>query len=99
MGIGIIIVRAVYILLDIIQFLILARCIFSWVPLNGNSSLSGINNILIFLTEPIIAPARNLLYRFPFTRNLPFDLSPWLAIVILAMLSQILVNVLSVLGI
>lgn len=95
---AIIIVKAISVLLDIIQFLILARAILSWLPMGYNSPLNGVNNVLVFLTEPFIAPARKFLYRFQVTRNLPIDFSPWLAILVLYVISRVLINALILFG-
>lgn len=81
-----IILRAVSWLIDLINFLILVSAILSWFPINGNSRLL---NILFMLTEPVLAPARKLLYRFEFTRNLPVDFSPIVAMLFLGVISYI----------
>lgn len=82
-----IIVTAIYYLLWIINALIFVRCIFSWFP---GAEESRIGSLLVTLTEPALAPVRRLLMRFEFARNLPVDLSPIVAFLIITFLVQIL---------
>jgi YggT family protein len=72
----------------VIEFLILARIILSWVsPGMG----SPVVRFIINITEPVLAPFRRLLERSPIGGGL-FDFSPVIAILVIRMLIQPLAN-------
>ncbi|HMM26817.1 MAG: YggT family protein [Chloroflexota bacterium] len=64
------------------SFVILARVLMSWVQVDPNSPLA---RTLIDLTEPVLAPIRNLL---PPTAGL--DFSPIIAIVLLQVIGRMI---------
>jgi len=64
-------------------FLMLIRAILSWVM---PDSEGGIIDFLYYLTEPIISPVRNLLYKIPALQELPIDLSFTVTYMILALI-------------
>lgn len=64
------------------SFVILARVLMSWVQVDPNSPLA---RTLIDLTEPVLAPIRNLL---PPTAGL--DFSPIIAIVLLQIIGRMI---------
>lgn len=68
------------------SFVILARVLMSWVQVDPNSPLA---RTLIDLTEPVLAPIRNLL---PPTAGLDFslDFSPIIAIVLLQVIGRMI---------
>ena len=68
---------------QLIQYLIIARILLSWIPININSKLKG---FMYNLTEPLLSPVRKLI---PATK-LGFDLSPILVILCLRILQSIL---------
>lgn len=82
-----IIIRAICYLIDIISILIVVRSVLSWLPLGGDNA---INNFLITMTEPVIAPVRKLLYKFEFSREMPVDFAPVIAIIFLYIISMVL---------
>ncbi|WZL74768.1 YggT family protein [Clostridiaceae bacterium 35-E11] len=60
----------------VLDFLIIARIILSWINPNPNSNLT---RLLYQLTEPILAPFRNLLFKFGLGGGM-VDFSPILAV-------------------
>lgn len=60
----------------VLDFLIIARIILSWVNPNPNGNLT---RLLYQLTEPILAPFRNLLFKFGLGGGM-IDFSPILAV-------------------
>ena len=44
--------------LSVYSLLILARIILSWVRIDPDSSLSGLNSVVFNLTEPVLGPLR-----------------------------------------
>ena len=73
----------------VIDFLILARIILSWLNPNPNSSVT---RILYQLTEPILYPFRNLLSRFGLSGAI--DFSPFLAVIALNILKSFIFGLL-----
>ena len=71
-------VRAVIIIL---QLLMLARAIVSWLPLDEDNP---IENFLYTVTEPVIAPVRALLDRFGWFEDLPIDMAFFITFFLLA---------------
>lgn len=77
------------ILLDALELVILVRCILSFVPDFNN----GFTRFIYNVSEPILGPCRNLLYRFEFTRRLPLDFSPILAFLLIGLTGRVLAMV------
>lgn len=82
--------RALRFFYDILSFLILARVLCSWFIRNPYSRLY---QILLTLTEPLLAPCRKLLERFQ--GNLMLDFSPVLALLFLSVVYRILYSVIA----
>lgn len=76
---------AIYWLLNLLSFLIVLRALLSWFPISQENI---INKLLITMTEPVMSPIRALLYKLKFTRELPVDFSPVVAILVLWILSS-----------
>ena len=75
--------NAVDFFLCLIEFLILARCIMSWiVMLGGTNSFSG---VLYELTEFFLAPVRNLLNKIGL-KNCFIDFSPTIVFILIELL-------------
>ncbi len=74
-------------LIWLINMLIVVRVLISWVPPMYNSR---VGRWIVALTEPVLAPVRNLLSYIPFTRQLPVDFSPIGAWIILYILSSLI---------
>lgn len=80
-------VTAIYYLVELLSILIVVRALISWLPLSEDNKF---NSFLVMMTEPIMEPIRKLLYKFEFTRELPVDFSPVVAIILLGIISSIL---------
>jgi YggT family protein len=74
----------IYVLVNIYSLVILARVLMSWVNIDPYNPLA---RVIFDLTEPVLAPVRNLL---PPTAGL--DFSPIIVLVVLQILGQILIN-------
>lgn len=68
----------------VIEFLILARIVLSWISPGVSSPVS---RFIINITEPVLAPFRRLLDRSPIGGGM-FDFSPVIAILFIRMLIQ-----------
>lgn len=87
MRIGYYIVSLASVIINVAEFLMLVRAIFSWIPVPP--ALSGIYRVVYDLTEPIIAPFRRLLYRSRLVQNCPIDISFLLAILALGLIRNL----------
>lgn len=74
--------NAVDVFLQIIEFLIFIRVIVSWFPAADENKLT---EIIYQLTEPILAPIRNMTERSEIGRNMAFDFSPIIAILVIGL--------------
>ena len=74
----------IFYILQIIKFLIIARVFLSWVPININDK---IKQFIYELTEPLMAPFRNLIP----AHKIGLDLSPILILLLLQILQSILI--------
>jgi len=77
---GYVVLNTLIYVLNVVQFLILVRAIISWLPI-------GMDNVVVRfiyqVTEPILAPARELIDKTPIGGNMMVDFSPiivWLVI-------------------
>ena len=73
-------------LLRVYELLFIARAILSWFPM---MSMGGISDFLYTMTEPIVAPIRNVLWKIPFLQGLPIDLS----FLVVFLLIEVLYNI------
>ena len=76
----------IWILLNLYSIVILARVLMSWVNIDPYSPLA---RVIFDLTEPVLAPVRNML---PPAAGL--DFSPIIVMVLLQILGQILISML-----
>ena len=69
-------------LLQIYSLILIARILMSYVRIERDSSLAGVNSVLFSLTEPVLAPLRNAI---PPVRMgaAAIDLSPIIVFVII----------------
>ena len=74
-------------LLIVIQLLMLGRAIVSWLPIEEGSP---VENFLITVTEPVIAPVRSLCERFGWFEGLPIDMSFFITFILLSILTAVL---------
>lgn len=79
---------AVVIFFRVTEILIFLRIIFSWLPIDKNNAIF---QFLYSVTEPILAPIRNLIARSSFGRNLMIDFSPILAYLLLSFMERIII--------
>lgn len=69
--------------------ILLARVIFSWVPISSRSpALGALRSFCYRVTDPLLQPIRRLLA--PYQRNSPVDFSPLVLIVLLSIVGRIL---------
>lgn len=75
--------NSIGILIEIINYLLLARVILSWIPI-------GTDNVIIRfiyqVTEPILAPIRKIVDRSAVGSNMMIDFSPLIAFLILSLI-------------
>lgn len=82
--------RALEILFNLIEILIIVRIFMSFLNLNTNSF---IGKFVFELTEPVLAPAREILSRLGLNRGM-FDFSPILAMLFLRILYSLILGLL-----
>jgi len=81
-------IKAVNTLFNLIEILILARIILSYLR---NIVSPKIYNILFQLTEPILYPIRELLYKIGLNKGM-IDFSPIVAFLLMNVLRTVLIN-------
>lgn len=57
-----ILIQSINYFAQFLNLIILIRVVLSWLPVDRNSGFAG---IIYGLTEPLVAPIRNILYRSP----------------------------------
>ncbi len=75
-------IRFIATILQVMVFVIFARAIMSFFPVSPGNQLA---NILFRITEPILAPFRQIIPRFGM-----FDLAPLVAIIVLQVVAGVL---------
>lgn len=79
--------KVLEVVIMVLYGLIIARAIFSWLPLSPRNRLL---QVLYLLTEPFLLPIRRLLYRlFP---PAGLDFSPMVAILLLYLIQKLLIS-------
>lgn len=82
-------IQAIYFFIKIIDTLILARVILSWLQVSRNNKVI---EILYQLTEPILGPIRNLLSKTPLGGpGMMLDFSPIIALFLMEFIGGVLV--------
>jgi YggT family protein len=79
--------RALYLLIEFIEWMIVVRALMSWFP---NSRGTKLNAFVYKVTEPIIGPIRDLMFKF---FNSPIDFSPVIALLLLQAISGFVLRV------
>ncbi|QEK11980.1 YggT family protein [Crassaminicella thermophila] len=74
----------------VLDFLIIARILLSWINPNPNATIP---RLIYQLTEPILAPFRNLFFRFGFGGGM-IDFSPILAVFFLDIVRKLVAGLL-----
>ena len=78
---------------NILYYAILIRCILSWFPIDSNNP---IKKFLYSITEPILGPIRNMVYRSPIGGSMRMlDFSPVIALLLISGIEQIVLGILS----
>ena len=86
-----ILINLVDTLLFLVQMMMFARAILSWMPMDDDGPVLGpIMNFLFAVTEPIIFPVRTLLEKIPALRTLPIDLSFMVTFMLLSTVQMML---------
>ena len=74
-------------LVAVIQFLMLARAIISWLPFEEDHPIV---TFLIAVTEPVIMPVRAVVERLGLFEGLPIDMSFFITFILLSILEMFL---------
>lgn len=78
-------------LIRVIEFLILVRVFLSWIPINRNNSIIS---LVYTLTEPVLAPIRNLLFKSPLGGSgMMLDFSPIIACILLDLIRSFVLTI------
>lgn len=77
--------RAIESLINILELLILVRIIFSFLNIRGGGVIT---KFVYDMTEPILGPARALIYKTGINTGM-FDFSPIVAIIILSIIQNL----------
>lgn len=79
--------------IQVYSLIVIVDAVLSWVILASyNPTVRGIYSTTNRLVAPLLNPIRRLIY--PMTRRLGIDISPLLAIILLRIIDQILMNLL-----
>ncbi len=82
---GILVYRIIYYAFYLIEMLIFVRCVLSFLPFYNKFT-----EFVYKVTEPLLSPCRKLIDKFNF--NLPLDLSPIIALLILQFAQRLLLG-------
>lgn len=78
---------------QILYLLVFIRCIISWLPINRGN---GLVQLLYALTEPILAPVRNIIDKSPIGgRGMMIDFSPIIALFFVEIIKMVLIAIIS----
>lgn len=72
--------------LDILTWIILIQCLMSWFP---GARMSRLYEILSMITEPIMGPIRDILFRYI---DIPIDFSPIIAFFLISMVKKLIIS-------
>lgn len=87
-----ILIRAINLFAQVISFALIAMCVLSFfVAYNPYSSVGKYYQILVRITDPVVAPFRKLLMRF---NTGSVDFSPMLAMIAIEIISTIIIRIL-----
>ena len=77
---------------NILYYAIIIRCLLSWFPIDRNNPLY---KALYSVTEPILGPIRNMIYRSPIGGSMRMlDFSPVIALLLLSGIQQVVLSIL-----
>lgn len=87
-----ILIRAINLFAQLISFALIAMCVMSFVVAsNPYSSAGRFYQILVRITDPVVAPFRKLLSRF---NTGALDLSPMLAMIGVEIIARVIIRIL-----
>ncbi len=87
----IIIKRILFSCFGVVELLIVARAVMSFIAMAvSNSTFHRIYAVIQSLTEPILMPIRKLLAKVPFLEALPIDFSPLVVLLIISFLGKVI---------
>lgn len=75
-------------LLRVYELLFIARALLSWFP---GANAGGIGEFLYAVTEPILGPIRELLWKIPFLQGMPIDFSVLVAYLLIDVIRSIII--------
>lgn len=87
-----ILIKAVNWFAEILIFMLLGRAIMSWFVRDTNSSLFNAYQLLIRVTEPIVAPCRKFMSRF---NTGMMDFSVLVAFVLISLARNVIIGILT----
>lgn len=93
MDIKSILIYALYYFYNVLTFAIFIRCILSWFPIGRDNIFV---KILDAVTEPILAPIRNIVNKSPIG-GFMVDFSPIIALLIVQIIYRILIGIVAAL--
>ncbi|MBE6964776.1 MAG: YggT family protein [Oscillospiraceae bacterium] len=74
-------------LLRVYELLFIVRALLSWFP---GANTGGIGEFLYAVTEPILAPIRQVLWKIPFLQGIPIDFSVLVAYILIDVIRSII---------
>lgn len=84
-------IQAIYYFFKVLDGLIFVRVILSWIPIQKDNAFI---QLLYALTEPILGPIRNILFKSPLGGpGMMMDFSPIIAIFLLEIVQGLLVSI------
>ncbi|MEF9990937.1 MAG: YggT family protein [Romboutsia sp.] len=73
-------------LLDVLTFIILIKCIMTWIP---GATQNKLYEVFCVLTDPIEDPIRSIVYKYV---NGPIDFSPVIALLLIRVVQRLLMG-------
>lgn len=83
----ILLINAIDMFFYVIELLIFATILLSWLPIGRGNPLVG---LLHSLTDPILMPCRKMIENSPLGRGMMLDFSPIIALILLSLIKQFL---------
>jgi len=87
--------KAINLVLRVFEFALLARVLISWLPVSRDNKFI---DLLYTVTEPVLAPIRNMLSRSSLMKNSMLsmmDFSPIVAFLLIGVLRNVIARILS----
>jgi len=81
--------RIIRIIFGVMELALLVRAFISWLPVPREHRLV---RLLYQITEPILAPIRSLIQRSSFGHNMIFDISPIIALILIAIVRNFILS-------